>query len=214
MFDIDPRAWQKCENVTRLENEDLTRPFLEEEIKMALFAMEKNKAADPDGLPIEFFQSCWDIIKEDLVDLFSDFHKGLLDLKRINYGIITLLPKVKKVERIQQFRLICLLNCLYKWITKCLTIRLEVVASRIIHKSHNAFLKGRNIMNSVLALHEILHETKKNGKIGVVLKLDFEKAYDKAHWASSCNAWRREGSVQSGVIGLDVSCRMGQLQLS
>jgi hypothetical protein len=107
MFDIDPRAWQKCENVTRLENEDLTRPFLEEEIKMALFAMEKNKAADPDGLPIEFFQSCWDIIKEDLVDLFSDFHKGLLDLKRINYGIITLLPKVKKVERIQQFRLIC-----------------------------------------------------------------------------------------------------------
>jgi hypothetical protein len=69
-------------------------------------------------------------------------------------------------------------------------------------------------MNSVLALHEILHETKKNGKIGVVLKLDFEKAYDKAHWASSCNAWRREGSVQSGVIGLDVSCRMGQLQLS
>jgi hypothetical protein len=32
MFDIDPRVWQECENVTRLENEDLTRTFLEEEI--------------------------------------------------------------------------------------------------------------------------------------------------------------------------------------
>jgi hypothetical protein len=35
------------------------------------------------------------------------------------------------------------------------------MASRIIHKSQVAFLKGRNIMNSVLALHEILHETEK-----------------------------------------------------
>jgi hypothetical protein len=49
----------------------------------------------------------------------------------------------------------------------------------IIHKSQSAFLKGRNIMNSILALHEILHETTKNRKTGVVLKLDFEKAYDK-----------------------------------
>jgi hypothetical protein len=37
-------------------------------------------------------------------------------------------------------------------------------------------------MNNVLALHEILHETKKNGEIVIVLKLDFENAYDKVHW--------------------------------
>jgi hypothetical protein len=38
-------------------------------------------------------------------------------------------------------------------------------------------------MNGVLTLHEILHETKRRGggEIGVVLKLDFEKAYDKIH---------------------------------
>jgi hypothetical protein len=37
-------------------------------------------------------------------------------------------------------------------------------------------------MNSVLALHEILHETKRNKRVGVVLKLDLEKAYDKVIW--------------------------------
>jgi hypothetical protein len=37
-------------------------------------------------------------------------------------------------------------------------------------------------MNNILALHEILHETKKKRKVGVVLKLDFEKAYDKVLW--------------------------------
>jgi hypothetical protein len=43
-------------------------------------------------------------------------------------------------------------------------------------------MKGRNIMNSILALHEILHETKCKKRVGVVLKLDFKKAYDKVSW--------------------------------
>jgi hypothetical protein len=83
--------------------------------------MEKNKAVELDGLPIEFYQCCWEIIKSDMSELFDDFVKGSLDIKRINYGIITLLPKVKEAEKIQQFRPICLLNCQFKWFTKCLT---------------------------------------------------------------------------------------------
>jgi hypothetical protein len=122
-------------------------------------------------------------MKAGVIELFNDFYLGTLDIKRINFGIITLLTKAKEAERIQQFRPICLLNCLYKWFTKCLTIRLELVACRIIHKSQTTFLKGRNIMNSILALHKILHETniKRKVEVEVVLKLDFEKAYDKVH---------------------------------
>ena len=81
-------------------------------------------------------------------------------MRRLNYGIITLLPKIQDAEKIQQFRPICLLSCLYKWITKVLTIRLENLVNKLILKSKSAFMKGRNIMNGVLALHEILHETK------------------------------------------------------
>jgi hypothetical protein len=129
-------------------------------------------------LPIEFYQCCWDIIKTDMIALFNYFYRRDMDIKRINYGIINFLPKVKEAERIQQFRPICLLNCLFKWFNKCLTSRLELVASRIIHKAQTTFIKERNIMYSVLSLHE----TKKSKKIGVVLKIDFEKAYDKVHW--------------------------------
>jgi hypothetical protein len=42
-------------------------------------------------------------------------------------------------------------------------------------------MKGRNIMSRVIALHEILHETKERKEYGVVLKLDFKKAYDKVN---------------------------------
>jgi len=63
-----------------------------------------------------------------------------------------------------------------------LTIRLEQIADKLILHSQSAFMKGRNIMNGVLALHEILHETKRRNEVGVILKLDFEKAYDKVSW--------------------------------
>ena len=33
-----------------------------------------------------------------------------------------------------------------------------------------------------MCLHEILHETKRRKEIGVTLKIDFEKAYDKVNW--------------------------------
>jgi len=59
---------------------------------------------------------------------------------------------------------------------------LEKLADKLILKTQSAFLKGRNIMNGVMALHEILHETMKKKEVGVVLKLDFEKAYDKVNW--------------------------------
>ena len=48
------------------ENDKLSSPFTEDEIKFALFSMEKNKAAGSDKIPIEFYQACWDIIKGTL----------------------------------------------------------------------------------------------------------------------------------------------------
>ena len=76
--------------------------------------MEKNKVVGPDGLLAELFQSCWEIIKDDLVQLFALFHAGRLDLSRLNYGIITLVQKKKGADRIQLFRPICLLNVCFK----------------------------------------------------------------------------------------------------
>jgi hypothetical protein len=116
-----------------------------------------------------------------MCDIFYDLYSGQLDINRLNYVIITLLPKIKDASKIQHFIPICLLNCLYKWFTKVLTSRLDPIAGRIKHRSQSAFLHGRNIMNTVLTLHEILHETKRKRQTGTILKLDFEKAYDKVH---------------------------------
>lgn len=106
---IDQSLWAELDHVSDAKNEELCKASSELEIKTALCQMEKNKAADPDRIPIEFYQACWDIVKSDIIQLFDDFHANKVDTSRINYGIITLLPKLSDASKIQQFRPICLL---------------------------------------------------------------------------------------------------------
>lgn len=40
------------------DNMMLCKKFTEDEVKSALWQMEKNKAAGPDKIPIEFYQHC------------------------------------------------------------------------------------------------------------------------------------------------------------
>jgi hypothetical protein len=100
----------------------MSRRFTKEEVKNVIDQMEKNKAAGPDGIPIEFCQECWDIIKNDLMVVFHDFYDHKIDLDRINYGVITLIPKGDEAHIIQKFRSICLLQVLFEIFTKTLTV--------------------------------------------------------------------------------------------
>jgi hypothetical protein len=99
------------------ENGLLTAPYSEDEVMNAIFQMEHNKALGPDGFPAEFYQTFWDTIKIDLLDMFSVLHAGQLELFRLNFGEVILLPKMNEAERIQQYRTICLLNVSFKIFT-------------------------------------------------------------------------------------------------
>jgi hypothetical protein len=164
------------------ENEILTTPFSMEEVRKAVFQMEHNKAPGPDGFPVEFFQVFWEVIKSDLMALFEDFHNNSLPVYRLNFGVITLIPKKEIALKIQEYRPICLLNVSFKIITKVLTNRIGMVADRIIKPSQTAFMPGRNILEGVIVLHESIHELHRKNLDGIILKLDFEKAYDKVKW--------------------------------
>ena len=57
------------------------------------------------------------------------------------------------------------------------------VADRLVASNQTAFIKGRFILESVVAAYEIIHEVHKRKQEGVVLKLDYEKAYDRVSWS-------------------------------
>jgi hypothetical protein len=81
-------------------------------------------------------------------------------------------------------------------------------------------MKGKNIMSGVMALHKIIHETKRSGEAGVVLKLDFEKAYDKLCWellfeslrarnfTSKWCGWIRQ-VVMGGIVSVKINNQYG-----
>ncbi len=60
--------------------------------------------------------------------------------------------------------------------------RIALVAHKVIRPSQTAFFKGRNIMEGAIIHHETLHEMCKKKSDGVILKLYFEKSYDKENW--------------------------------
>jgi hypothetical protein len=81
-----------------------------------------------------------------------------VNVSRLNFGILSLIPKVKGADSIKQFCPIALINVIFKFIAKAYAIRLALLANRTIDRSQTAFIKGRVLHEGVLALHEIAHE--------------------------------------------------------
>lgn len=82
----------------------------------------------------------------------------------------------------KQFRPISLLNCSFKMFSKLLTNRLGKIAQRLVATNQSALIKGRYILESVVVAHEIVHSLHKNKEKRVILKLDYEKAFDRVNW--------------------------------
>jgi hypothetical protein len=139
-------------------------------------------APGPDGFSFMFYQKFWSVIKEDFITLVKSFDKGDLNIDRINYARIILIPKEEGARSLKKFRHISLINCRFKIFVKALNNRLERVGDRLLAPNQTTFVKGRYIPESVVSTNEIIHSSVKGGDKGLVLKLDYEKAYDRVDW--------------------------------
>ncbi|MCI00911.1 LINE-1 reverse transcriptase like, partial [Trifolium medium] len=78
---------------------------------------------------------------------------------------------------------ISLLGCLYKLFAKVLASRLGNVLNSVIASNQSAFLKGRNLVDGVMVVNEVVDLAKRTGKDCMIFKVDFEKAYDSVDWS-------------------------------
>jgi hypothetical protein len=110
------------------------------------------------------------------------FERGEVNISRINYAMIILIPKEEEARSLKKFRPISLINCSFKVFPKALNNRLEILCDRLLAPNQTAFVRGRYILESVVSAHKIIHEAVKSGQKGFVLKLGYEKAYDRVDW--------------------------------
>jgi hypothetical protein len=144
--------------------------------------MELNKALGLDGFPVEYYKQFWEVIKNDHLKLFAQLWHGDLPLFKLNFGVITSLPKKEDAFQIQQYRPICLLNVSFNIFTKAGTNRIIGIAHKVIVAIQYSFMPGRHILKGVVFLHETNNELHRKKMDGVPFKIDFEKAYDKVKW--------------------------------
>ena len=97
-------------------------------------------------------------------------------------SFIVLLPKKSLTKKISDFRPMSLITSLYKIVAKVLSGRLRGVLHETIHSTQGTFVQGRQILDVVLIVNEIVDEKRRSGEEGVVFKIDFEKAYDHVSW--------------------------------
>lgn len=97
---LSPLCWFPEEKVSQAESEELIKNFDMEEVKNAIFSLEKNTAPGRDHMLVEFYQMRWKVLKEDMMDMFAKFAEHNKDTSRLNYGTITLIPKIKEANKI------------------------------------------------------------------------------------------------------------------
>jgi hypothetical protein len=74
--------------------------------------------------------------------LIRDFERGTVDVSRLNFAIITLIPKERDARDTKKFCPISLGNCSLKIITKAITNRVSPIGNRIIAKNQIVFIKS------------------------------------------------------------------------
>lgn len=116
----------------------LTRPFNVEEVKHAVWECDSFKSPGPDGISFDFIKQFWAEMKDDFMRFLIEFHQNGKLSKGVNSTFIPLIPKVTSPQRLNDFRPISLVGCLYKVLAKVLANRLRAVIHSVISDSQSA----------------------------------------------------------------------------
>jgi hypothetical protein len=215
----------------REELDFLADAFSPPEISAMLKDMPSNHAPRPDGFNGLFIKKCWSIVKDDFLKLIRDFHSSVIDISCLNSSYITLIPKKPNPASVDDYRPIFLLNYSLKCITKLLSTRLQTIITRVVDPNQYGFIKGRTIQDCLAWAFQFLHICHHSRKEIVILKLDFEKAFDKIEhevilqvlhhkgfpekWISWIKLLLGSGSscvLLNGVPGKHFNCKRGVRQ--
>lgn len=112
-------VWGTQGRVNAEENAALMAPFTLGELEAAIWDTRSNMVSSPDGFSVSFYKRLWPLVcGGHLFGLLDDFTKDRINMKRLNFAALTLLPKVADAECIHQFQPIASINVAFRLLVK------------------------------------------------------------------------------------------------
>ena len=184
---INLKEYLKDTNLQKLtdnESELLEGDITMSELTKALKNMKNNKSLGTDGFSSEFFKVFWKKIGIFVMrSVKHSYNIGELSLIQ-RQGIITLLPKENKSrQKITNYRPICLLNTVYKIASASKANRIKTVIDKLISRDQSGFISGRYIRDNTRLVYDLMQFVDEKKIPGLLLLIDFEKAYDSLSWS-------------------------------
>ncbi|KAJ3606502.1 hypothetical protein NHX12_026023, partial [Muraenolepis orangiensis] len=116
-----------------------------QELQTALQGMQGRRAPGIDGLSVEFYKAYWDVLSNDLLDVFNEsLASGSMPVS-CRRAVITLLPKKGNLQDIKNWRPVSLLCVDYKLLSKALATRLGRAVEQVIHRDQTYCVPGRSM---------------------------------------------------------------------
>ena len=153
-----------------------------EETIQAIRSIGPGKSAGPDGLPAEVYKAHEKIAAPILTTLYNlALDKGTRAYT-MREGDIILLYKKGDARDPRNYRPITLLQSDYKRLAKLLTNRLGKVIGKLTSENQLGFVPRRLISEATHLLQLTRAYLDETGEPGLLLALDWEKAFDRVSW--------------------------------
>ena len=176
------------ENVVLPQLSEVDRNILEgeltvEECRQILKTFSNGKSPGEDGFTVEFYVQFFEFLAPDLLaSLNAAYLHGEMSVSQ-RRGVITLIPKDdSSLLELSNWRPITLLNVDYKIASKAIASRIKNVLPTLIHSDQSGFMKDRFIGQNIRLINDILEQTELQNIPGILLQLDFRKAFDTVEW--------------------------------
>ncbi|KAL0462195.1 UNVERIFIED_CONTAM: hypothetical protein Slati_0107100 [Sesamum latifolium] len=165
-----------------------------EEVREAVFSIEPESVAGPDGFGAIFYHTCWEFVFEDVFGAVTEFFRGVAMPKSFTATTISLIPKTDSPVSWSEYRPISLCNITNKICTKLMTIRLGRVLPKVLSLSQSGFVPGWLLSDNVLLAQKLIHSLEsRRADASVMFKLDMAKAYDRVSWEFLYQVLRQKG---------------------
>ena len=150
----------------------------------ALKQTKNNKTPGIDGFPDRFFkdilEGAW-CFKRIQKALNSSYDKGKLSLSLKQCLIVCLPKKDKSREEIKNWHPLSMLSSIYTLASAAIANRIKPLLNYLIDSTQTGFLSGRDIAENTRLVY-IIHTTEKLNISGLLVSIDFQKAFDSISW--------------------------------